>query len=153
MTTPSVVMPSNLQTWRHDVRAGVLAMLNLFTANYPNVTRINYQALPRLRVGEGPFCYLSDIVEAIIHDSGTRTTLFTGSFGYVDSLVNPEDTADRVDVWADFMRDVCTANARMLPYGMFEETGLHEAEMPEGGPADLTNVLLNWRFFIQEGRS
>ena len=153
MTTPTVVLPGSFQTWRADVRAGVLAMLNLFTASYPAVARVNYHALPMLRVGEGPFVYLSQIVETVSHDADTRLTVFGGSFGYVDDLINPEDTAGRIDVWADFMRDVCTANARMFPFGMFEQTGLHEGEMPEGGPAELTNVLLDWRFTVNEGRS
>ena len=160
MTVPVVVMPTLSQTDRQDIHSGVLAMLNLFTATYATdprfgvggIQRVNYHALPRLRTGEGPFVYLSDITETVHHDSGTRTTTFKGSFGYVDTLVNPEDTDDRVNAWADFMRDVCTVNARMLPVGIFQEVGLHEAEMPEGGPADLTNVLLEWEFVIQEGR-
>lgn len=156
MTAPTVVMPGAFQTWRQDIHSGVLAMLNLFTSTYAPATgvqRVNYHALPRLRVGEGPFCYLAEITESIVHDSGTRRRVFTGAFGYVDTLVNPEDTDDRVNAWADFMADVCTANVRMLPFGVFEQTGLREAEMPEGGPADLTNVLVEWQFVVMEGRS
>jgi hypothetical protein len=151
MTTPTVVLAADAQTWRADVRAGVLAMLALFEAANPNVLRIHWANLPQTLTAEGPFVYLAQILERITHDMGTRTTVFEGAFGYVDVLVDPMETADRVSVFADFMRDLCTANVRMLPYGMFEQTGFSEGELGEGG-SQMTNNLATWRFTIMEGR-
>jgi hypothetical protein len=151
MTTPTVVLASDAQTWRADVRAGVLAMLALFEAAHPGVIRIHWANLPQSLKAEGPFVYLAPIHETITHDMGTRITTFEGAFGYVDVLVDPMETADRVSVFADFMRDLCSANVRMLPYGMFEQTGFSEGELGEGG-SQMTNNLAAWRFVIQEGR-
>jgi hypothetical protein len=151
VTTPVVVLASDAQTWRTDVRAGVLAMLAAFQAAHPDVIRVHWANLPQTLTAEGPFVYLAPIHERISHDMGTRLTVLEGAFGYVDVLVVPTETADRVSVFADFMRDLCSANARMLPYGMFEQTGFAEAELGDGG-TQMTNNLATWRFTIQEGR-
>jgi hypothetical protein len=151
MTTPTVVVPTSGQTWRADIRAGVLAMLAAFEASQPTVVRIHWANLPHSITAEGPFVYLERIREIVTHDMGTRTTVFEGAFGYIDVLVDPMETADRVSVFADFMRDLCTANVRMLPFGMFEQTGFSEGELGEGG-SQMTNNLATWRFTIMEGR-
>lgn len=151
--TATIVVPTSFSTRRRDLHDAVLAMLEAFTTAYPTYVRINHHNLPTLRTGEGPFVYISGITETLIHDTGTRVTLFRGSFAYVDTLTDPDDTDDRVNLWADYMRDLCTANARMLPPGIFVQTGLREIELPEGGPAPLANVVLEWEFTIQEGRT
>jgi hypothetical protein len=151
MTTPAVVLASDAQTWRADIRAGVLAMIAAFEAANPGVVRVHWANLPQSLIGDGPFVYLAPLHERVTHDMGTRTTVFEGAFGFVDVLVDPMETADRVSVFADFMRDLCTANVRMLPFGMFEQTGFSEGELGEGG-VQMTNNLATWRFTIMEGR-
>lgn len=152
---PTITIPTveNIQSWRRDLHDGVLAMLEAFTAAYPDYVRCSHHALPLGRLGEGPYVYIADIRESIEHTEGLRITTFAGAFGYVDTLVDPEETDDRVNLWADYMRDVCTANVRMLPPGVFAQTGLHEEELPEGSLAPQTNVVIEWRFTVQEGRA
>lgn len=151
MTAPTVVLAADAQTWRADIRTGVLAMLAAFQAAHPTVIRVHWANLPQSITAEGPFVYLAPIHEHVTHDMGTRTTVFEGAFGFVDVLVDPMETSDRVSVFADFMRDLCTANVRMLPFGMFEQTGFSESELGEGG-TQMTNNLATWHFTIMEGR-
>lgn len=151
--TPAPALPAAWQTWRQDVHDGILAMVNLFVATYPNYVRAVYHNRPTSVTGEGPFVYIGRIREFIVHDSGTRQTRFEGEIGYVDVLVEPRETDDRVNTFADFFRDLFTANARIFPFGILEETGFDDSpEVRQGTSIYLTDVQVSWHFTVLEGR-
>lgn len=151
-TTPSVHLPPQWQTDRQDLQAACLAMLNLFVGSYADYIRAVYTERPLTTVGEGPFVYVGKIVEVTLQDQGIRQTSFHGVFGYVDVLVEPRETSDRVNVFADFMRELLTYNARMLAPGIFYVDGLDDApEVKQGISIWQTDVQLTWHWVIQRG--
>lgn len=152
--TPAPVLPTDWQTQRQDIQAAITAMVNLFVASYANYIRKVWQERPQSATGEGPFIYIGRIIETITHDAGLRQTKFAGRIGYVDVLADPSETNTRINVFGDFMREVMTANARMLPAGIFQEEGFDDSpEFKQGASVYLTDVQIDWTFVVLEGRS
>ena len=145
------VIPTNLQTNRFDLHDAILAMLAAFKAAHPGIVNQVWHARPA-GPGEFPLVYLGAINEAVIHDSGLRQTTFTGTVVFVDTLAFAPETDERVNVFLDYMRDLFTANARIFTPGIFEETGVTDAELPWGPSVETTGTAIHWRYVIQEGR-
>jgi hypothetical protein len=148
----TAVVPSTWSTTRVDLNAAIVEILDAFIAAVPGIIRKVWTEVPSGLTGEGPFVYIGDVIEEISHDFGTRSTIFRGMVGYVDVLVDPQETNDRVAVFCDYMRDLFTANARILGYGIFEQTGLTETEIIQG-TIRMTNTTVQWKFDIRVGRN
>ncbi len=97
--------------------------------------------------------YVGRIVEQSTEDDrAIRQTVFSGVIGYCDTLADPRETSDRVNVFADFMRELFTFNARMLPQGVFYIDGIDDApEVKQGVNVYQTDVQLSWRFVVLRG--
>jgi hypothetical protein len=150
VTTP--VVPSVWSTTRVDLQAALVDILDAFIAAVPGIIRKVWTEVPSSLTGEGPFVYVGDITEEIKHDFGTRSTIFRGVMGYVDILAAPQETNDRIAVFCDYMRDLFTANARILGYGILEQVGLTETELIQG-TIRMTNTTVSWTFDILQGRN
>lgn len=147
-----VVIPATWTTDRAELNVAIIAIVDAFIAAVPNIVRKSWNALPETLTGEGPFVYIGPITEITRHDQGTRITEFAGQLGYVDVLSNPQETADRVAVFADYMRDLFTANYGILGQGVLEQTSfLDEAELSQGA-LRFAAPALSWKFTVQRGR-
>lgn len=160
MTYP-VVTPVNLSPSRQALNDAVQALLTAFITANPNVVRRYWSELPQALDGETPFVYQGAINETITHDAGIRSTLFTGSIGYVDVLADPQETNTRINAFADFMREWFTANYAITftttdgpYYGILQQTSLIDGptELVQGANVRLTDVRLEFTFNPQEGR-
>ena len=151
MGTFTATVPSSWQTRRQDLNDALSAIIAAFQAAVPGVIRRQWSELPDTLMAEGPFIYLGDITESIQHDAQTRTTTFTGVIGYVDTLADREETNTRINVFADYMRDLFTANVRIMPTGVLVQTGFTEGELGQGN-VRMTDPHLTFVFRIQEGR-
>lgn len=150
--TYTPIPPSATQTDRADINAFLGAILAAFIAANPTVVRKQWSDVPASLTGEGPFVYLGNITEAITHDSGIRRTVFTGTLNYVDVLVDSQQTNARMNAFADFIRDWLTANARILPPGILEQTSATEGEMAQGA-VRMAELVVEWTWTVQEGRN
>ena len=155
-----VVTPANLSPSRQALNDALAAIMAAFITANPTVVRRYWSELPASLNGEASFVYQGPINETITHDGGLRSTLFTGSLGYVDFISDPEETNTRINTFADFMREWFTANYHILVststgpyYGVLQETALID------GPTELvqantrmTDVRLEFTFNPLEGR-
>lgn len=156
MPTYTATIPSNSQTDRQDLNDAMSAILAAFITVHPTVVRKYWSEVPPTIVGEGPFVYLGDITEAVAHDMQTRGTVFSGHIGYVDTLADMPATNRRVNVFADFMRDMFTSNSRITSQsgstGLLEQRGFQEGEITQGN-ARLTDCRLFFTYSILRGRN
>ncbi len=153
MTYP-VVIPSTWDPTRQKINDFLSQIIAGFQAAVPNVIRKQWSEIPATYAGENPLVYLGDITEAITHDMGLRRTVFTGVLGYVDRSPDNAEANTRANSFADYMREVFTANARIYSTGIFEETGLSEAPVPpDGPPRAFMHLVLTFTFTLQEGRN
>jgi hypothetical protein len=155
--TGTAVIPSSFTTNRQDVHALVIAIADawityaLANGIVKGLVRKRWHTLPEDLSGEGPAVYLSEITERITHDMQTRTTVFEGAVAYFDVLSDPQETDDRVNAFADYMRDTFTANAQTLPYGMFEQYQAGEEPPLHEGTTPFAHFVIRWRFTVQGG--
>ena len=172
MTTYNVVIPTTWDPTRQALNDILDAIITGFMAAVPGVVRKYWSELPQSLTAEGPFVYQGAINETVAHSggniagnvvaSGLRATLFTGSIGYVDVLADPQETNTRCNAFADYMREVFTANARISvgatgtggTDGILQQIGLVDGptELVQGN-ARLTDVRLDFTFQVLEGRN
>ena len=154
VTTYPVVIPTTWDPTRQIINDFIDQIIAGFQAAVPGVIRKQWSEVPAAFNGETPLIYLGDIVETITHDQGLRVTLFTGQIGYVDTSQDNQESNTRANSFADFMREVFTANARVYSTGIFQETGLREAPVPpDGFVRNYQHLVLDWTFNLQEGRN
>lgn len=148
----SPVIPTSWQTNRADIQAAIVAIVDAFIAStdYAIVRKV-WHTMPQSLAGEGPFVAIGAITETVRHTEGLRITTFEGTLAYVDQLQDNMEVDDRINVWSDRMRDLFTANARIIPFGMLEQTGLEEGELSQGA-LRFAAPTLAWRYVVQEGR-
>ena len=152
--TPVIVTPTVYGTWRQDVHNALMAMLTQFRADAitKGIIHAQWHALPDSLTGDSPFTYIGEIEETVKHDMGLRTTDFLGTLGYVDQITDRQQLDDRINQFADLMRDLFTYNARLLDPGMLEQTAFHSgpAELRQGEVV-LGHAVIGWHFNVQEG--
>jgi hypothetical protein len=163
----TAVIPSSFQTDRQDVHALLIAIADAWISYAETngivhgLVRKRWHTLPEDLSDEGPFVYITEISERIVHDYGTRTTTFEGGLAYVDVLSDPEQTDDRVNSFADYMRDVFTANVETIAAyfgalgiprsGMFEEISAQDEPPLHEGPYPFAHFVVRWRYVVQGG--
>jgi len=151
--TPVIPVPPNTQTNRQNLDAALAALIDAFIVSESYaVGRVWKSAMPANLTGEGPLIVMGDVTEAISHDWQTRTTTFTGDLFYVDWVTDPDELNDRVNRWADKMRDLFTANAELLIVGVLQQTGFQEGELNQGGLV-FAAPSIQFTYVIQEGRA
>ena len=151
--TYTPVIPTTWDPTRQNINDFINAIIAGFQAAVPNVIRKQWSEIPATYAGEVPLVYLGDIVEAITHDAGLRVTVFTGSIGYIDVSPDNQEANTRANSFADYMREVFTANARIYSTGIFEETGLDEQPASDGPMRGFMHLVLRYTFTLQEGRN
>ena len=154
MVTPATpVIPSSWTSSRQDLNTALEALIQAFIENTDwQVVRKYWSELPQSVTAEGPAAVLTEVTEVVTHDQGTRQTLFEGRLVYIDFLTDPVEVNARINVWADRMRDLFTANARILVPYMLEQTGFQEGEL-EQGMVRVQAPYITFRMVVLEGRS
>ncbi len=153
MTTYPVVIPTTWDPTRQIVNDFIDQIIAGFQAAVPGVIRKQWSEIPATFTGETPLIYLGDLVERITHDGGLRITTFTGQIGYVDQSQDNQEANTRANSFADYMREVFTANARIYSTGIFQETDLGEAPASDGQIRNYQHLVLTFTFVLQEGRN
>lgn len=147
------IIPTSWDPTRQTVNDFLDAIVTGFQAQYPSVVRKFWSEIPATYAGEVPLVYLGDLTEAIVHDAGLRVTTYTGSIGYVDVSPDNQEANTRANAFADYFREVFTANARIYPPGIFQQTGLSEGRASDGPMQGFMHLIVAYQFVIQEGRN
>lgn len=153
MTYNPVVPTSRWETDRQDTNDFLSEMIEAFRSTVPGVVRKVWTEVPESSTGEVPLVYLGEITETITHDSGLRGTVYSGVIGYVDVSPSNEQANTRANTFADYMRELFTANARIKPPGILAQTGLREGTWEQGPLRGFMHLLLDWQYVTQQGRS
>ena len=114
MTQP-VVTPTATTTFRADVVAALVAVLNAYKAANPAKLKHVYTARPGSF--EVPCAYIGNRNESITHDSGTRTRSLGPTVVLVDAFTDYAEQTDRMDVLVDGLVEWFTANPRIIGTG------------------------------------
>lgn len=147
------IIPTSWTSSRQLLNSALEALIQAFIASTDYaVVRKFWSELPQSVTAEGPAAVLSEVAETVSHDSGTRTTLFDGRLVYVDFLTDPVEVNARVNLFADRMRDLFTANASILAPYLLEQTGFQEGEM-EQGTIRVQAPFVTFQLRVLEGRS
>lgn len=131
------VIPTEYQRDRQDLHDVISAIVDAFIlSENGQVGRAYASSMPASLQGELPIIILGDIEENTIHTTQLRITTFTGTLWYVDRFPERGAYSDRVNVWADRMRDLFTANGHItLDDGLemeMHQTTLQEGELVQG---------------------
>ena len=154
LRTPAVVVPATYGTWRQDLHAALMAMLDAFraTANTQGIIHADHHTLPDSLTGESPYTYIGDFQATEQFSSQVRTTTFTGTIGYVDWLTNRDQLDDRINAFMDLMRDLFTLNINVLAPGILaidsEDKGPKELRQDQ---VVMGHAEIAWSFVVQEG--
>lgn len=154
MTYSPVVPITRWETDRQDINDFLDAMISAFQTVVPNVVRKSFSEMPETYTGELPLIYLGELVETpIVHDASLRHTHYVGQIGYVDTSPDNRESNTRANTFADYMRELFTANARIKDPGILAQTGLREARIAQGPLGGFQHLILDFTFDIQEGRN
>lgn len=162
MTYTAVVPVTNWATYRADLNGALSDMIAAFQAQVPGVIRKQWSEIPASFTGETPLVYLGDIVETILHSGGQRSgavsdglrhCAFHGTIGYVDTSPDNQEANTRANTFADYMRDLFSANCRILGGGILDQTGLREAPATDGPLHGFMHLVLDWEYNIGDGRT
>ena len=150
----TVVVPTTRwETNRQDLNDALDDIIAAFQAQVPNVIRKFFSEVPETYTGELPLVYLGALTETIIHDAGLRQTKWSGEIGYVDTSPDNREANTRSNTFADYMREMFTANARVIPPGILQQTGLDEERAEQGALRGFMHTVLRFTYVVQEGRN
>lgn len=153
MTFSPIVPITHWETNRQDLNDALSAMIASFQGVVPGVVRKTWSEIPASFTGEVPLIYLGDITETIVHDAGLRHTLFSGSLGYVDSAPDNQEANTRANTFADYMRELFTANDHLVSgTGILQQTGLREVAESQGPLRGFMHLVIDFTYTVQEGR-
>jgi len=159
--TYTVTIPSSWNPTRAALNDMLEAIIVGFQTAVPGIVRKYWSEVPASLTAEGPFVYQGPVHEQILHDMGTRQTVYTGTLGYVDVFADPQETNDRQNKFADYMREVFTANARVsVASGTGSIDAIFQQVLLIDGPTELvqgharlTDMRVEFTFTVLEGRN
>lgn len=144
-------------TWRVDLRAALVAILEDQSAATPTLLRKVWPNRPQ-SFGETPCAYVSTIPERVEHDAGTRRRTSTPQVVLVDSYRDNAQTGDLLDQLVDYLVDRfdLPGNVSRVPNTIIEIVSISDTDVEVNGPEkSLTyrGVVLGFdRTIILEGR-
>ncbi len=105
----------------------------------------------RRRITEEELFSGSTTWSASIDGAGLRHMLFAGTVEYVDVSPDNQEANTRANSFADYMREVFAANARIYSTGILQQTGLTEFAISEGPLTGFMHLSLSYTFTILVG--
>lgn len=156
------IIPTTWLPLRQTINDFLNAIVAGFQAQYPTVIRQQWSEIPPSFAGEVPLIFLGDIVEDIrfsgstswsgtIDGAGLRHTVFSGTIEYVDRSPDNVEANTRANSFADYMREVFAANARIYPPGIFQQTGLTESAITDGPMTGFMHLVVTYTFTSLNG--
>jgi hypothetical protein len=110
-------------TFRQDVVAGLLTILDAFKATNPTMLRRTAAAQPPSVVGDLPLAFIGLRPERVTHDSGIRERIMTPSVVVVSEMSDNVETVRRHDALVDALCDHFTSYPHLVTAGSQSEAG------------------------------
>jgi hypothetical protein len=139
-------------TFRQDVVAGLVTILEAFATANPTLLREVHRARPSRYTGDLPFAYVGPRDEEGLHDSGTRTRTMQPSVVLVDRLTDNGETMDRFDILVDAMWDHLSASPHIVDGTIWSRLGGADDYEDIGGQTFAAFRFTYRDISIQEGR-
>jgi hypothetical protein len=92
-------------TFRADIRAGLLTIIDAYITANPTLLRKRFRSRPPSVVNDLPYAYIDFPPETVTHDSGTRTRAMDPAIVLVDQPSDNGEVLDRFDVLTDSFLD------------------------------------------------
>lgn len=117
-------------TWRVDLRAALVAILEDQSAATPSLLRKVYPNRPG-SFGETPAAYVSNLPERITHDAGTRTRRSAPQVMVIDTYRDNQQTGDLLDQLVDLLVDRfdLPGNVSRIPGTIIELVSLTDTDV------------------------
>lgn len=160
--TYTPIIPTQWNPIRQNINDFLESIVAAFQVQYPAVVRKYWSEVPATYSGEVPLIYLGDIIETIlftgstgwsasIDGAGLRHAAFAGAVHYVDVAPDNQEANARANSFADYFREVFSANARILPPGIFQPTGLSEGPAFDGPGQSYMHLVSNYTYTALTG--
>lgn len=108
-------------TFRQDVTAGLVTVLDAFKASNPTLLRRVERARPPSVLGDLPLAYVDTRAESITHAVQIRTRTMRPSVVVVSPMADNEETVVRHDVLVDALVDHFTDNPHIIGNTVWED--------------------------------
>lgn len=118
-------------TFRNDIAAGILTVLNTFIAANPTLLLRAYRARPE-SMPDLPAAYIENRPEEITHDSGTRTRTMTPSVVVVRRITDNAETMAAFDTLIDLLVDAFTDSPQFATGTIWSRMTVTDEDAPLG---------------------
>lgn len=144
-------------TFRQDVTAGLVTILDAFIAANPDMLRRSERVRPPSVIGDLPVAYVDSRAESITHDTQIRTRTMRPSVVVVSAITDNEETVVRHDVLVDALIDHFTASPHLITGTVWEDMSVTDEDFSvETANGDRHFYATRFTFedvTIQEGRA
>lgn len=140
-------------TFRANVRAGLLAVLQGFQTANPTLLLSTYRARPEGFTGDYPIGFVDSTPETIFHTSGVRDRTMSPSVALVGEYRLNGEHADQFDVLIDTFLDYCTARPHIVTGTVWDRMTVVDYEETIGEALRPAVRFTFTNLSIQEGRS
>ena len=145
-------------TFRTDVTAGLVTIIDAFITANPTLIRRSSRAEPPSIVGDLPIAYVDRRTETISHDSGIRVRTMTPSVVVVSPLADNVETVTAHDSLVDLLVDHFTTYAHITSNTVWSDMTVDDESYPVESNDGTIRHFFATRFTfgnvsIQEGRS
>jgi hypothetical protein len=117
-------------TFRQDVTAGLVTILDAFIAANPTYMRRSERARPPSIVGDLPIAFVDGRTERIRHSSGIRERVMTPSVMVVSPLTDNVETVVSHDELVDLLVDHFTNYPHVIPVTIWDEMSVDDEDYP-----------------------
>ena len=144
-------------TFRQDLTAGLVTVLDAFIAANPTLLRRSERARPPSIVGDLPVAYVDARPETITHSVQIRTRTMRPSVVVVSPMADNEETVVRHDVLVDKLVDWFTDYPHLIAGTVWEDMTVSDEDFTvETATGDRHFYATRFTFedvTIQEGRA
>jgi hypothetical protein len=145
-------------TFRQDITAGLVTILDYFIVAHPTLLRRSERAQPPSVMGDLPLAFVDSRTEQISHTSGIRERVMVPSVVVVSPLADNVETVVRHDVLVDLLVDHFTRHPHVMPVTIWDRMAIDDEDYSVDSDDGTTRHFYATRFTfgnlsIMEGRS
>ena len=144
-------------TFRADITAGLVTILDVFIAANPTLLRRSERARPPSIVGDLPIAFVDGRNEDISHTVGTRERVMTPSVVVVSPIGDNVETVVSRDTLVDLLVDHFTSYPNIVTGTIWDRMTVRDEDYPVESADGTTRYFFATRFTfgnlsIREGR-
>ncbi|MEK0431261.1 MAG: hypothetical protein RL139_1065 [Gemmatimonadota bacterium] len=140
-------------TFRADVAAGLVTILEAFQTANPTSLRSVHRARPEGFTGDYPIAFVEGRAESITHTSGVRTRTMTPSVSVVGEYRLNGEHMDEFDALVDALVDHFTASPHVVTGTIWDQMSVEDYDEQIGEQLRPAVRFTFGNLSIQEGRT